>query len=215
MIDNAGSADALQRGLSKLCDWCTLWQMTVNVNKCFVLHMGRSYDSPLYVINNVALRVTDVANDLGVQVDSKLRFLHHYENVVAKAHQRASLILRCFECRDPNVLLRAFNTYVRPILEYCSPVWAPVYKTDIKRFESVQRRFTKKLDGLNHMSYEHRLKTLCAESLDLRRLKLDLTMMYKISCSIVAIDDSFFSYTIDSQTSVQTILGHSLFHADV
>jgi len=51
--------------------------------------MGRSYDSPLYVINNVALRVTDVANDLGVQVDFKLRFSHHYENVVAKAHQTA------------------------------------------------------------------------------------------------------------------------------
>ena len=121
--------------------------------------MGHSYDSPLYVINDVALCATDVANDLGVQVDSKLRFSHYYENVVAKAHQRASLILRCFECRDPNVLFRAFITYVRPILEYCSPVWTPVYKTDIKRLESVQRRFTKKLDGLNHMSYEHRLNT--------------------------------------------------------
>ena len=94
--------------------------------------MGRSYDSPLFVINNVALPVTDVANDLGVQVDYKLRFSHHYENVVAKTHQRASLILRCFECRDPSVLFRAFITYVRPILEYCSPVWAPVCKTDIK-----------------------------------------------------------------------------------
>jgi len=63
LIDNVGFTDALQRGLSKLCDWRTLWQMTINVNKCFVLQMGCSYDSPLYVINNVALRVTDVAND--------------------------------------------------------------------------------------------------------------------------------------------------------
>jgi len=85
-------------------------------------------------------------------------------------------------------------------MEYCSPVSAPVYKTDIKRLESVQRRFTKQLDDLNHMSYEHRLETLCAESLELRGLKLDLTMMYKISRSIVAIDDSFFSFTINSQT---------------
>ena len=98
------------------------------------------------------------------------------------------------------MLFRAFITYVRPILEYCSPVWAPIYKTDIKRLESVQRRFTKKLNGLNHMSYERRLKTLCAESLELRRLKLDLTMMYKISRSIVAIDDSLFIFTVNSQT---------------
>jgi len=186
--------------------------------------VGHSYDSPLYVINDVALCATDVANDLGVQVDSKLRFSHHYENVVAKAHQRASLILRCFECRDPNVLFRAFITYVRPILEYCSPVWAPVYKTDIKRLESVQRRFTKKLDGLNNMSYEHRLNTLCTESLELRRLKLNLTVMYKISRSIVATDDSFFSSRLIAKQevnlkclnrSVQTMLGRSHFHVDV
>ena len=96
---------------------------------------------------------------------------------------------RCFECRDPNMSFRAVITYVRPILKYCSPVWAPVYKTDIKQLESVQHRFTKKLDGLNYMSYEHRLNTLCAESLELRRLKLHLSMMYKIPRSIVAIDE--------------------------
>jgi len=32
LIDTVGSTDALQRGPSKLCDWCTLWQMTINVN---------------------------------------------------------------------------------------------------------------------------------------------------------------------------------------
>ena len=38
------------------------------------------------------------------------------------AYQRAALILRCFECRDPLPLFSAFTVYVRPILEYCSPV---------------------------------------------------------------------------------------------
>jgi len=95
---------------------------------------------------------------------------------VAKANQRASLILRCFECRERNALFRAFTTYVRPILEYCLPVWAPVYKIDIKPLESAQHRFTIKLDHLNRMSYEDTLKTLCAESLQLGRLKLDLTI---------------------------------------
>jgi len=35
-----------------------------------------------------------------------------------------------------------------PILQvlynYCSPVWAPVYKTDINLIERVKRRFTKR-----------------------------------------------------------------------
>jgi len=35
-------------------------------------------------------------------------------------------ILKCFSTRNPVVLMRAFNTYVRPILEYATVVWSPV-----------------------------------------------------------------------------------------
>jgi len=43
----------------------------------------------------------------------------------------------------PQLLYSAFTVFVRPLLDYCSPVWAPVYKTDINLIECVQRRFTK------------------------------------------------------------------------
>ncbi len=90
--------------------------------------------------------------------------------------------------------------YVRPLLEYCSPVWAPVYVTDIDIIERVQRRFTKRLNGLWHLNYFERLFLLGnAETLELRRLKSDLTMIFKIVHKLVAIDfDEFFvlnSYT--------------------
>jgi len=39
-------------------------------------------------------------------------------------------------------LMRAFNTYVRPILEYATVVWSPVLKQDIPKLEGVQKRFT-------------------------------------------------------------------------
>jgi hypothetical protein len=38
---------------------------------------------------------------------------------------RASSILKCFPNNIPVVLVRAFCTYVRPILEHCAPVWSP------------------------------------------------------------------------------------------
>ena len=69
---------------------------------------------------------------------------------MSKAHQRACMIIRCFKSNDAHLSFRALATYVRPLLEYCSPVWAPVYKCDIVKLESVQRRFTKKLKGLHH-----------------------------------------------------------------
>ena len=69
----------------------------------------------------------------------------HINDVVAKAHRRANLILRAFESRD-SLLLRAFLVYVRPLVEYNSVIWSPSTMKDISALESVQRRFTKRLD---------------------------------------------------------------------
>jgi hypothetical protein len=50
----------------------------------------------------------------------------------------------------------------------------------IKRLESVQRAFTKRLPNMKLLTYEERLTALCLESLELRRLKADLIMAFKI-----------------------------------
>lgn len=135
--------------------------------------------------------------DLGVTVDTNLRFTKHYRLMANKASHRASLILRCFMCRDPNVLFKAFTVYVRPLLEYCSPVWAPVYKGDIDLLERVQRRFTKRLNGLENLPYADRLQLLGnAETLELRRLKYDIIMIYKIVTGSVALDFNDFLASI-------------------
>ena len=75
---------------------------------------------------------------------------------------RACLILRCFKSKDG---FRAFTTYVRPLLEYNSPVWSPRYVYLKDKLVSVQRRFTKRLKGFGHISYAARLDRLKAETL--------------------------------------------------
>jgi len=91
---------------------------------------------------------------------------------------------------------------VHPLLDYCCPVWAPVYKTDINIIERVQRRFTERLLGLKDISYHDRLVVLLdnADTLEIRRLKMDLIMLFKITHNLVALDFcSFFgliNYTI-------------------
>jgi len=51
--------------------------------------------------------------------------------------------------RAMSVLVRAYKTYVRPLVEYNSVVWSPVNLHDTDAIESVQRRFTKRLPGLS------------------------------------------------------------------
>ena len=73
-------------------------------------------------------------------------------------------------------------------------LFAPVHIGDINLLESVQRRFTKRLSGMCGLSYLQRLQRIGMETLELRRLKTDLIMMFKFLNNVVDIDFSnFFS----------------------
>ena len=110
----------------------------------------------------------------------------------AKAKLRANHIIRCFLSKDCYILTKAFTTYVRPLLEYCSPVWSPCYITLINKLESVQRIFTKRLNGLSSLAYNNRLTVLGLERLEMRRLKVDLLTCFKIVHNYVDVDRTLF-----------------------
>ena len=119
----------------------------------------------------------------------------HINKTVAKAQSRATLIHYCFISKDPTTLTRAFTTYVRPILEYASSIWSPYLVGAIKKIESVQRTFTKRIRSMKSLSYADRLSALALESLEIRRLRLDLIYLYKILFGMVDIEwSSMFAF---------------------
>jgi len=102
------------------------------------------------------------------------------------------------------VLVRAFITYVRPLVEYNSVVWSPHLKRDIVAIEKVQKRLTKRLVGLKGLPYAERLKSLSLTSFELRRLYNDLLWCYKIVFGLVDITcDDFFPvmYVVSNEGS--------------
>jgi hypothetical protein len=109
-------------------------------------------DRPYYIGTEAILQVSEVT-DLGIVMDPRLKFSNHIQKLAIKGHQRANLILLCFVSRDPTILVKAFITYVRPVLEYCSSVWSPFLIMDINCVEAVQRRFTERIAGLHGLDY--------------------------------------------------------------
>ena len=79
--------------------------------------------------------------DLGVLISSDLSPSVHIDSVVAKAHQRANAMLRCFVTRDAGLLISAFTVYLRLILVFNCVAWSPQTKQDIEKIERVQRRY--------------------------------------------------------------------------
>jgi len=132
--------------------------------------------------------------DLGVIIDSELKFDKHINQIVSRAQHEANLIHKCFVSKDTNMLVQAYTTYIRPLLEYASSVWSPHSVVLIKNIESVQRRFTKRIPHCDKLNCCSRLAKLGIDSLELHRLRFDLINTYKILFGLMdASPDSLFS----------------------
>jgi hypothetical protein len=170
------------------------------IKKCSILQIGKHGNGLPFKFENVPIAQVNVVKDLGVYIDDQLKFGAHIRFIVSRAFQRANLILKCFYSKDTKVLARAFEVYVRPILEYASCIWSPYLIKDIKLVESVQKRFTKRIPKLRHLSYAERLKQLGFETLELRRLHCDLIYTYKILFGHLSIQPNLFCNSLCSVT---------------
>jgi len=195
------SSSCLIQALKYLSDWAKTWQLTIANSKCVahrITTVNNSSDVCYYAIDDFNLEWSNCTRDLGVYIDSDLKFVQHISKITHIAHSRSCLILKCFFTRNPVVLVKAFCTYVRPVLEYCTPVWSPHLTGLIDKLEKVQRRFTKKLYGMSNLSYNERLVSLKLDSLYNRRVKQDLIMCYKIINGLICLDFSDFFTTSPS-----------------
>ena len=187
------SPSILQSQLDIIQSWSSLWQLRISHSKCNILTIGPHQQPTNFVIDNIHIAQADHVCDLGVTIDSQLKFRKHISNIVSKANQRKFPILRSFLTRNPANLIRAFKVYIRPLLEYASTTWSPSFITDILLLESVQRDFTKRVPGCSHLSYTERLSFLKLPTLEHRRLMADLIMVYNIPTHNTFINNSPFT----------------------
>ena len=181
-ITTRDDALQLQQDITKLEDWSKLWQIRFNHDKCHVMTMGKFENiryAHRYTVYDIEIDHVFDEKDLGVTIDSELRFEEHIARKVRIANAIVGQMRRSFSYLDCDTFKRIFTAFVRPHLEYGEAVWSPHLIRNINALENVQIRATKLVDGLSHLDYPERLERLQLPTLLFRRKRGDLIEMWK------------------------------------
>ena len=137
----------------------------------------------------MVLETNNSASYLGVTISHDLSWTVQVAKVIAKAQRSLGFIRRNIRTTNRDIKTKAFNTIVRPTLEYAASVWAPGQKFLQQDIEKVQRRAARYVCG--KYSYRESVSAMIDElgweSLEQRRNKIIVTMLYKVIHSLVAI----------------------------
>ena len=121
-------SSTLQNFISKLEIYSTQNDLFLSTEKCKVLHIGRQNPKSQYSLYNSlisSIQKEESIRDLGVHFQSDLKWDSHINIIVSKAKKVMFTIIKSLKTNNPHILLNLYKIYIRPIIEFASPIYNP------------------------------------------------------------------------------------------
>ena len=166
--------------------------MSFHPDKCNVLRVTKKWtplNSTYKLKGQAELAELSMSKYLGVDLSSNLEWKEHIDRTVKKANSVLGFQRRNLRINNRETKSSAYVTLVRPHLEYCASIWSPHTDQSKQKLEMVQRRSARYCTNRYHntSSVTDMLQDLNWETLESRRTKLQLVMIYKIMNDLVDI----------------------------
>ena len=131
------------RDVVVLCESSSKWQLLFSFSKCTLLTIDH-----LTHLNNYLMEFFHFENveDLGIKIDSHLKFHQHYSLIISKANTILGIIANLFKFLN-EIFLRIHTPMGYPILEYGNLIWDPILNL-IKQL--LERCSSEPLDSRTH-----------------------------------------------------------------
>ena len=178
--------------------------MSFNAAKCNVLRFTRSRTPSLtqYHLHHTPLECLSSAKYLGVTLNSNLTWSSHIDTVIKKSNKALGMIRRNLKTAPKEVKSSAYQSLVRPHLEYASAIWDPHTANDKERLEAVQRRAARfccwRWNNLS--SPTQMIAELGWVELWRRREVARLTLMFKLTHGLLNVDTHHLLIPINRPT---------------
>ena len=200
----------LKHNINKFYECSHSWKLENAAKNSAALTLGTT-NKPLYTINNVSIVNCRSYRDIGIKFDPSLHFSEHI-CVCTSAYCVINRIFRCSITNNILAIRKSYISYTRPHLEYASTVWNPgldtrTFKGLKIKLEKVQKFFTRRLIERCGLPYNERLIYLNLDSLEIRRTRFDLVMVYKLFNGFVSMNASSI---INIKKTNYNTRGHSL-----
>ena len=129
IVTSKDDSHTLQQDLIKLEHWEKTWEMHFNPSKCQVMHICKfpNLIKTQYVLHGQVLEAVEHAKYLGLDIDNKLSWNNHIQNVTTKANKTLGYLRRNTRDKHKGIRQTSYQTLVRPQSKVCLPCMEPSY----------------------------------------------------------------------------------------
>jgi hypothetical protein len=173
-----------------------MWGMQFHPEKCISLSVTRS-QTPFhtsYILKGHTLESVTTAKYLGITISKDMNWDTHIDNITSKANKIIGFLRRNLPIQNTETETLAYKSMVRSNLEYCTSVWSPHTEKLKSKLEQVQHRAARYVTNRYHntSSVSAMLNHLQLPTLEHRRNLNRITMLYKITNNLIAVDPKLY-----------------------
>ena len=181
---------------------CKVLSVTMNKNILNILPFNIFW----YNLNNDDINYVHSHKDLGVMLKSKLLWAEHCNQLVSNANSKLALLMRtCHFATNKQQKCVFYLTIVRSIFEHGSIIWSPQGLTQLLKFESIQKRAVKCINGESFdQEFLQKQKGLLILPIRLKFIHNSIMLFYKIINCLVAISLPYYITLIQPETMQYT-----------
>lgn len=172
--------------LIKIVNFSNRHQLTINPAKTQILVFGKNKkelaEHLSVSIDGVLVACVDVAKNLGLHLDTDLKFKSHVNNCIKRAYANLKMLYPHRHVLDQNIKILLCDTMVLSHFNYCDVVYGPcIDYVDINRIQRVQNSCLRYIYGIKkYERISHKLIETNWLNMETRRNLHMVTLYHKI-----------------------------------